>query len=107
VMATYLFASAFALVARIVLGWADAPFLIGCLIAGTVIGAVEYYYLQMRIVDVAVEEFPAEVPRRDRRYGARSAGAPATAAGSSDRLQNLGEVTAPASSAHLLILKGK
>jgi hypothetical protein len=65
------------------------------------------HQLMMRIVDVAVEEFPAEVPRRDRRYGARSAGAPATAAGSSDRLQNLGEVTAPASSAHLLILKGK
>jgi hypothetical protein len=43
---TYLLAAAFALVGRIVLGWVDAPFLIGCLIAGTVIGAVEYYYLQ-------------------------------------------------------------
>jgi hypothetical protein len=41
-----LFAAVFALVGRIVLGWFDAPFLIGCLIAGTVIGAVEYYYLQ-------------------------------------------------------------
>jgi Kef-type K+ transport system membrane component KefB len=45
-MATYLFATVFALIARIVLGWVDAPILIGCLIAGTVIGAVEYYYLQ-------------------------------------------------------------
>jgi hypothetical protein len=45
-MVTYLFAALFALVARIVLGWIDAPFLIGCLIPGTVIGTVEYYYLQ-------------------------------------------------------------
>jgi hypothetical protein len=45
-MITYLSAAALALVARIVLGWVDAPFLIGCLFAGTVIGAVEYYYLQ-------------------------------------------------------------
>jgi hypothetical protein len=45
-MSTYLFAISFALVARIVLGWVDARFLIGCLIAGTVIGAVEYHYLQ-------------------------------------------------------------
>jgi hypothetical protein len=45
-MVTYLFAAALALVGRIVLGWVDAPFLIGCQIAGTVIGAVEYYYLQ-------------------------------------------------------------
>jgi hypothetical protein len=33
-MSTYLF------------GWVDWPFPIGCLIAGAVIGAVEYHYLQ-------------------------------------------------------------